>query len=76
MYLQLSEQDFYRRVVPILLILGALMDEIDIKDKYHPDNHGSRIFRYCFTQMFDGTDLKVCNMRRYDFRHVQRALYW
>jgi hypothetical protein len=70
-----GEKDFYRRVVPILLILGALMDEIDIKDKYHPDNHGSRIFRYCFTQMFDGTDLKVCNMRRYDFRHVQRALY-
>ena len=70
-----SVQKFYAIVVPILLVLSALMDEIDEEDKYHPLNHGSHFLKYAFTSIFDGTNIDISNLRAYDYRHIQKALF-
>ena len=42
---RITVQKFYSKVVPTLMCLSRLVDEISWSDRLHPMNHGSHMFR-------------------------------
>jgi hypothetical protein len=48
-----TKKRFFEEIMPIMLQLSTLIDEIDYADRLHPDNHGTGLFAKRFTTMID-----------------------
>jgi hypothetical protein len=48
-----TKKRLFEEIMPIMLQLSALIDEIDYADRLHPDNHGTSLFAKRFTTMID-----------------------
>jgi len=48
-----TKKRFFEEIMPIMLQLSTLIDEIDYADRLHRDNHGTGLFAKRFTTMID-----------------------
>ena len=70
---RISVKKFYRQVIPVLMLMSTLVDEVHWSERLDPFNHGSHFLKKCFTTIFDGSNIDVSNVR--SDRDLKKALF-